>query len=157
MTEPRHTVVVGCLVRNRAGEVLLVRHRQRGWEIPQGRVEEGEGLMQALRREVLEEAGIEVEPGPLVAVYSKTSPPQAIILNFLADYRSGDLQPNDECPEVAWCSAEQALSLIVHPVNADRLGTLLGFDGRITFRAYTTGPFQVQDEILLGTGTQESK
>jgi 8-oxo-dGTP diphosphatase len=112
--------------------------------------------MQALRREVLEEAGIEIEPGPLVAVYSKTSPPQAIIFNFLADYRSGDLQPNDECPEVAWCSAEQALSQIVHPVNADRLETLLRFDCRITFRTYTTGPFQVQDEILLGTGAQES-
>ena len=44
MDNPRHIVVVGCLIRNGNDEVLLVRHHKRGWEMPQGRVEEGEGL-----------------------------------------------------------------------------------------------------------------
>ena len=39
--DPRHAVVVGCLVRNDGNEILLIRHRRRGWEITQGHVEEG--------------------------------------------------------------------------------------------------------------------
>ena len=47
-SSPLHSVVVGCLVRNEKNEVLLIRHQKRGWEIPQGRVEEGENLLDAL-------------------------------------------------------------------------------------------------------------
>ena len=78
MSEPKHTVVVGGLVRDGKGRVLLIRHHLRGWEIPQGRVEEGEGLAAALHREVREETGAEVAIGPLVAVYSKLSAPSAV-------------------------------------------------------------------------------
>lgn len=58
MGQPKHVIVVGCLVRNDSGQVLLIRHHKRGWEIPQGRVEEGEDLLAAARREVLEETGV---------------------------------------------------------------------------------------------------
>ncbi|MEM7425134.1 MAG: NUDIX domain-containing protein [Pseudomonadota bacterium] len=53
------------LVRNRRGEILLVRHTYApGWLFPGGGVERDEVAEQAARREVHEEAGIELT-GPL--------------------------------------------------------------------------------------------
>lgn len=140
---PRHIVVVGCLVRNAADEVLLIRHHKRGWEIPQGRVEEGEGILDALQREVREETGVEVLPGPLAAVWSKLSPPAAVILTYLARHKEGQPRPCDECPEVGWFSGDEALNIISHPMNRDRLQALLGFAGTTLYGSYSTHPYQV--------------
>jgi 8-oxo-dGTP diphosphatase len=138
---PRHMVVVGCLVRNGDDDVLLIRHYKRGWEIPQGRVEEGESILGALHREVREEAGVEVLPGPLAAVWSKLSPPHSVIFTFLARYQSGELRPSDETPELGWFPGDKALDLVTHPVNRDRLQVLLGFSGKTVFGAYATHPY----------------
>jgi len=147
--DPKHTIVVSSLVRNASDQVLLIHHHRRGWEIPQGKVEEGESLTGALHREVLEETGIRIEAGPLAAVWSKLSSPAALILGFLARYRSGEPTASDESPEVGWFSADQALELITHPVNRDRLRTLLGFSGTILYRAYTPSPYQVREEEII--------
>lgn len=146
MDNPRHIVVVGCLVENAAGDVLLIRHHKRGWEIPQGRVEEGEGVIDALHREVLEETGVEVLPGPLAAIWSKLSPPASIILTFLASCKGGELRPSDESPELGWFPRDQALNLVSHPVNRDRLQALLSFSGKIGYRSYSLHPYQVHAE-----------
>lgn len=146
---PKHIIVVSSLVRN-DGQVLLVRHHRRGWEMPQGKVEEGESLIEALHREVLEETGVTVEAGPLAAVWSKLAPPSALILGFLARYRGGELATSDECPEVGWFAADEALKLVTHTVNQDRLRTLLDFSGSILYRSYTPDPYQVHEEQTLG-------
>ena len=147
---PKHIIVVASLVRNAEDHILLVRHHRRGWEIPQGKVEEGEGLVEALHREVLEESGVEVEAGPLAAVWSKLSPPSSLIMGFLSRYRSGELAASDECPEQGWFAAEQALKLVTHPVSHDRLRTLLDFSGTILYRSYTPHPYQVHVEEVFG-------
>lgn len=149
MNLPKHIVVVGCLVRNEQERVLLIRHPRRGWEMPQGKVEEGESLVQALHREVLEETGITVVPGPLAAVFSKLTPPPAVIFNFLARYRGGRLTPSEESPEVGWFDEGELSALVTHPVNAERLRALLGFDGRTQFRAYSTSPYRLHEMDVL--------
>jgi A/G-specific adenine glycosylase len=69
---PHHTVVAG-LVRKR-GRLLIDRRPDEGllgglWELPGGKVRRGESHRAALRREVREELGIEVEPeGKLTTV-----------------------------------------------------------------------------------------
>lgn len=147
---PRHVVVVGALVRNGAGDVLLIRHRKRGWEIPQGKVEEGEGLIEALVREIREETGVEIEPGPLGAVYSKIAEPAAVVFGFLARWTAGEPTPCEECPEVGWFPPEEALRKVANPTNLDRLRTLLGYRGQVVFRSYGTAPFVVYSEAVLG-------
>ena len=154
-TENRlQTIVVGCLVRNEKQEVLLIRHHKRGWEIPQGRVEEGEDLITALQREVREESGVEIEPGPLAAIWSKLSPPAALILTFLGRYRSGTLVASDDSLEARWLPEAEALALVENPVMRDRLISLLDFRGVTLYRAYTTGPYQVRIEKELGNAPQ---
>jgi ADP-ribose pyrophosphatase YjhB (NUDIX family) len=55
----------------RDGEVLLVRQTYLdGWFIPGGRIERGETLEQAARREVREEVGAELRSISLLGVYS---------------------------------------------------------------------------------------
>lgn len=147
---PLHSVVVGCLVRNARNEVLLIRHYKRGWEIPQGRVEEGENLIDALCREVREEAGVEIEPGPLGAVWSLISGSPAVIFTFLGSYRSGDLATSGDSQEAGWFSEEDALQKVTGSVMSGRLKALLNFDGSAVYRSYSTRPYQILMEQSLG-------
>ena len=141
MSHPRHILVVSCLVRNQDNTILAVRHHQRGWELPQGRVEQGEDLMTALHREVLEETGVVVTVPRIAAIWSKLSEPAAVIHGFIADYASGVLTPSAETPEVAWLTEAEARSDFEHPVNRDRLVDLLEFRDTIRFYSYTTDPY----------------
>lgn len=149
-SSPMHSVVVGCLTRDDNNRVLLIRHHKRGWEIPQGRVEQGENLIDALHREVLEEAGVEIEPGPLAAVWSMVSLPPAIIFTFLASYKGGEPSFSGDSVEVGWFSESEALDKITGSVMRERFKALLNFNGIAIYRAYTTKPYQVQFETNLG-------
>ena len=67
-------VGVGAMLINEAGEVFLAQRgplakNERGlWEFPGGSVEFGEILAEALKREMKEEFGIEIEVGELLDV-----------------------------------------------------------------------------------------
>ena len=59
--EHTHLVSVAALVTNEKNEILLVNSPWRGWEYPGGLIEPGESFEAALKREVREEAGVEIE------------------------------------------------------------------------------------------------
>ncbi|PLX82495.1 MAG: NUDIX hydrolase [Desulfuromonas sp.] len=143
MEHPRHIIVASCLVRNQKGEILLVRHHRRGWELPQGRIEEGEELLAGLHREVREETGVSIATPELAAIWSKCSPPTALIFGFIADYLSGEITASAETPDVAWCRPDTAAARIEHPINRDRLQELLDHSGPLRYLSYTTGPYRL--------------
>ena len=143
MSMPKHVVVVSCMIRNENGEILLVRHHLRGWELPQGRVEEREALVYALSREVLEETGVTISNPKPVVVWSKVSEPASVIFCFTARYSSGELTPSEETPEVEWCAQETVLHRVTHPVNRDRIKAILDSDGVLQMRSYATGPYRL--------------
>ena len=146
MPQMQHLLVASCLVRNSRGEILLVRHNRRGWELPQGRVEAGESLLAALHREVHEESGVIIKAPRLAGVWSKLSDPPCLVLGFLADYAAGEPTPSIETPETAWFSETAIRDRIEHPVNRDRAQLLLGFDGCVSIFSYKTGPYRLQLE-----------
>ena len=63
LSQPTFTVSAGAIVLNPKNEVLLLHHILRpgsGWGIPGGFLDHGEQPDEAVRREVLEETGIEI-------------------------------------------------------------------------------------------------
>lgn len=79
----RFTVTAGGIIFNDAGEVLLLKHRFRagsGWGLPGGFLNSGEQPLDALRRELQEEIGIEVEDVEVFAARSFRGPHQVEVL-----------------------------------------------------------------------------
>ncbi|MGE5507533.1 MAG: NUDIX hydrolase, partial [Chitinophagales bacterium] len=136
MDHPRHFVAVGALVSNEQGEVLLKRHPVRGWEFPGGRVEQGEDLIDALHREILEETGYTIGVGQLVAVYSNKRSP-GVVLTFTAKATGGSPAVSRESLEVGWFARDKVLELISHPVLHEEARDMLRFSGTVIYRAFT--------------------
>ncbi|XP_043839056.1 8-oxo-dGDP phosphatase NUDT18 [Dromiciops gliroides] len=83
---------------NDQGEVLMIQEAKRechgSWYLPAGRMEPGETILEALRREVKEEAGLECEPLTLLAVEERG--PRWIRFAFLARPTGGILKTSEE-------------------------------------------------------------
>jgi ADP-ribose pyrophosphatase YjhB (NUDIX family) len=123
----RQVLGATALVRDDAGRVLLVRHSYMpGWQLPGGGVEAGETPEAALRRELLDELGL--EGGQYV--FSGIHVRRVLWLGHtVVLYRvtgmTGRLQPNCEIKEVIWAdlaSLPQGLT----PATARRLAELAG-------------------------------
>ena len=73
--QPRRTIRVVAAVVQKNERYLITQRRPNAvlpllWEFPGGRVEEGESDAHALRRELLERLGVEVEVGQLISFVS---------------------------------------------------------------------------------------
>jgi ADP-ribose pyrophosphatase YjhB (NUDIX family) len=83
MVEPRFTVTAGAVVTDEDGRVLLLSHVFRtgsGWGIPGGFMEKGEQPEEALRRELREEVGLELERAEIALVRTLKRPRQVEII-----------------------------------------------------------------------------
>ncbi len=83
LIEPRFTVTAAAVVLDEERRVLLLNHVFRkgsGWGIPGGFLEKGEQPEDAVRRELLEEAGLEIKRAEIVAVRTLRRPRQVEML-----------------------------------------------------------------------------
>lgn len=119
-----HLVSVAALVTNEEGKILLVNSPWRGWEYPGGLIEPGETFQDALRREIREEAGVEVEITGFVGI-CKNVEKDIVNIDFTCKYVSGDLTTSEESTEVIWATPEQAMDLITFPLTKKRLTNML--------------------------------
>jgi len=110
------TVAVSALVRNSKGEVLLIRRAVEPcsgkWALPGGKVEFGERLCDAIRRELAEELGLEVELGEVIGIEEfMCQDHHYVIVVFSAEARHYEVVPNREVSEYRWLRLEEALKL----------------------------------------------
>jgi 8-oxo-dGTP diphosphatase len=153
---PTHIVAVGGLISNSEGKVLLVKSPRRGWEFPGGQVEIGEDLICALKREVMEEAGVNIDVRQLAGVYSNTKTrvyednvtpvPTKVMFGFLGEMVSGELRTSEESIEVGWFERDSVMEMIMEPMLKDRMRDMMEFNGTVIYRSYRTKPYEVYIE-----------
>ena len=136
----------GLVYRN--GRVLLIRSERRGWEIPGGVVEQGEEILDCLKREIYEESGITAEPRCLAGIYQRLTPkpgygplkgmsiPSTVNLVFICDWTGGQERVSDESLEVGWFSPEEAEQMVTSPHIRKALAEMLAYDGKTFFAAF---------------------
>ena len=127
---PEHPLIGVAAVVLRDEEVLLVqrgREPARGmWGLPGGLLELGEAVETGVRREVLEECNVAVEVGPLVAVFEPVQRDDDgrvrfhyVVLDYLASYVSGEVQPADDAADARWVRLERLDELPVLAATRD--------------------------------------
>jgi len=124
------------------GKVLLTKRGnppgEGRWALPGGVVELGEGVREAVVREVREECGLDVEPMKLLTVYDSINRDEEgrvrfhyILFEFLCRVVGGELAPSSDALEVRWVPLEKLEELPMTPgtikfirrVATDREGT----------------------------------
>jgi 8-oxo-dGTP pyrophosphatase MutT (NUDIX family) len=91
-------VAVYALIFDGAKVLLALRRDINWWNLPGGGMEPGETVEEAMRREVKEETGLDVEVVNLVGVYSKPQK-QEVVLAFRCRILGGHLQETEESRE----------------------------------------------------------
>lgn len=151
--EHNHFVSCAALVTNEKGEILLVKSPWRGWEYPGGLIEPGETFQEALRREVREEAGVEIEITGFVGI-CKNVEKDIVNIDFTARYISGTLTTSEESTEVVWATPEQAMEMITFPLTKKRLQNMLSGRGEATLFCFRREPFTVVEDREFAVGSK---
>lgn len=99
------TVVQG-VVRSKCGILLAVRTDLRGWELPGGTVESGEQTEETLRREILEETGLEIEIVAHVGDYVRSGFRPHTARVYRCDVGGGVLRTSSETRRLRWFDPE---------------------------------------------------
>ncbi len=127
-------VGVKVILQNDNGQYLLLRRSQAfhnetepHWDIPGGRIEPEETLHEALRREITEETGLDVDDHfRLLAaqdIMVTTKDLHVVRLTYTAK-GTGNVIVSDEHQETTWVSREEALKLNLDPYLRQALETL---------------------------------
>ena len=104
--QAKFTASAAAMVFNAEGEVLLLKHAMRpysAWGLPGGFIDRGEQPETAIKRELLEEAGIELES---LEMYRVRTIRTHIEILYTATCRGEAVVSSGEIVDLGWFSAE---------------------------------------------------
>jgi len=115
--------IVGALIFNREGKILLIKsHKWRNkYVMPGGHIELGERMLDALRREIKEESGLNIHNIEFICFHESIfdeafwKKKHCIFFDFACKTNSTKVILNSEGEEFVWVSLEDALKLPVEP------------------------------------------
>jgi len=121
----RQTTSAGGVVINKDGLVLVVNQRGQSWSLPKGHINEGESALDAAKREIYEESGInQLELLSELGNYQRSkialdggddTSEQKTIFMFLFKTDQSLLKPIDpENPEARWVNKNNVADLLTH-------------------------------------------
>jgi 8-oxo-dGTP diphosphatase len=109
---------VGAVIKDDDGRLLLIKRKHEPgmgqWSVPGGRIEPGETDQEAVIREIREETGLIVTPGPLIgSVRRPTERPGAEldIRDYTAVIVGGQMAAGDDADDVMWAGPAELDSL----------------------------------------------
>ncbi|PIS09571.1 ADP-ribose pyrophosphatase [Candidatus Beckwithbacteria bacterium CG10_big_fil_rev_8_21_14_0_10_34_10] len=125
--------IVGALVFNRKGEILLVKsYKWKGkYQIPGGHIEEGETIEEAVKREVKEETGLEVFKIEFLnvqeAVFDKAffKKRHFIFIDYTCRTNSLKVILNEEAQSYIWTTLKKALKMNLNSYTRKAIKDLL--------------------------------
>lgn len=117
--------------------VLLVRRGRPPlageWSIPGGALEVGESLVEGVRREMLEETGLDVNPTEMLAVLDRIVRDHDgrvryhyVLIDYLCTVRSGEACAASDASECRWVAAEELSTYSLHPETLEVVQRALG-------------------------------
>jgi 8-oxo-dGTP diphosphatase len=119
MSNDRPQIAVGAVVLHDGGLLMVRRGREPAkglWTIPGGRVEHGEYLADALKREVREETGLDIEVKELLGILEVPADPHYVILDYVAvPLGSSEAVAGDDVDEVRWVPLDEVTKLDCTP------------------------------------------
>lgn len=144
MDKPVLKVGVSAVIFNNKNEILMMKrkgsHGDGTWAFPGGAMELGEGIVEAMRREVAEEIGVTVTDEVFLAVYNLLDymPKHYVGISFVVTDWSGEpkiLEPA-KCSEIGWFSMRNLPSPRFAPIDKYLLQAYesLTYDFTVTHR-----------------------
>lgn len=157
---PTHIIAVAGIVLNEKDEVLMVKTHNHGWVFPGGQVEVGENVIDAVKREIMEETGIDVEVGEVFCIASNTGKypgyngvkevPTKLMLDFTCKAKDGEPRPSEENSESMYIPKDRVLNMIKAPAIIERYKAFLEYAGRPTYMEYVAKPvFELKLKRLI--------
>ena len=106
--------VAGKAIIRKKGQILLLQRSLKSefdpglWELPGGKIDYGENLVEALKREVKEEVGLVIRVGrPFKTWHFYKDPFWVTGITFLCDYISGSVSLSSEHADYVWIDPDE--------------------------------------------------
>ncbi|NET58399.1 MAG: 8-oxo-dGTP diphosphatase MutT [Symploca sp. SIO2E6] len=124
-----HKHIGVAVIQDGQGQILIDRRPNHGlmaglWEFPGGKVEQGETVIECIKREIQEELGIEIEVGKhLITIDHTYSQFRVTLTVHYCRHLRGVPQPL-ECQEIRWVSLAEIDQFSFPEANAEIITAL---------------------------------
>lgn len=123
---PQYPMIGVAALILKEGRMLLIKRSQEPskgmWSIPGGRLELGETVSEAVKREVLEECGVQIEIVRFLDVIDRILHDNDgkihyhfVLIDMLANYISGEPKAQSDAEECRWITPSELTKLDMNP------------------------------------------